>query len=83
MLTVEGIYRSGHVELLEEVTQSDDAKVLVTFVEAKDVDLSTLGIDKAAAAELRHAFESFEDWNDPAMDIYNNYDENARLLGKQ
>ena len=50
------------------------------FLENNDIDLKSLGIDKAAAAELRNAFDSFEDWNDPAMDIYNNYDENARLL---
>jgi len=77
MLTVEGIYKNGHVELLEEVTDIEEAKVLVTFVQNGDLDLKALGIDEAAAAQLRAKFESFEDWNDPAMDIYNDYD-NAR-----
>lgn len=39
-----------------------------------DIDLRTLGIDEAAAAELRSKFVAFEDWNDPEMDIYNDYD---------
>lgn len=77
MLTVEGIFKNGHVELLEDVKDIDEAKVLVTFVENGDLNLKDLGIDEAAAADLRAQFESFEDWNDPAMDVYNDYD-NAR-----
>ena len=74
MLTVEGIFKNGHVELLEEVHDIDEAKVLVTFVQNGDLSIECLGLDAAAAAELRSKFESFEDWNDPAMDIYNDYD---------
>ena len=74
MLTAEGIFKNGHIELLESVTEISEAKVFVTFLETKDVDLNTLGIDESAASELRGKFTSFEDWNDPAMDIYNDYD---------
>ena len=74
MLTVEGIYKEGKIELLETVTDVKQSKVLVTFIESGDIDLQTLGIDKAQAAELREKFASFEDWNDPALDIYNDYD---------
>lgn len=77
MLTVEGIYSNGTIELLESVEAADRSKVLITFLENCDVALETLGIDEVAAAELRSKFASFEDWNDPAMDVYNDYD-NAR-----
>ena len=50
------------------------AKVLVTFLENGDIDLRTLGIDEREAAELKDKFATFEDWNDPALDIYNDYD---------
>ena len=40
----------------------------------EDVDLRALGIGEEQAAELRHKFATFEDWNDPEMDIYNDYD---------
>ena len=80
MLTVEGIFKNGRIELLEKVTKISEAKVLVTFVENKDIELLSLGIDEKAAAELRGKFASFEDWNDPAMDIYNDYDNAKRPL---
>ena len=38
------------------------------------VDLRSRGIDAAQAAELRAKFATFaEDWDDPEMDIYDNY----------
>ena len=43
MLTVEGIYEDGKIELLETVSNVKKAKVLVTFIENNDVDLQTLG----------------------------------------
>lgn len=80
MLTVEGIYKDGKVELLESVSEVKSAKVLITFLENNDVDLRTLGIDEAQAKELRDKFSTFEDWNDPAMDIYNDYDNAKSVL---
>ena len=74
MLTVEGIYKDGKVELLESVTEVRQSKVLVTFVETGDIDLKTLGIAAKEAGELREKFAAFEDWNDPALDVYNDYD---------
>lgn len=74
MLTVEGIYKDGKIELLETISDVTQAKVLVTFIDGNDVDLNTLGIDQKEAGELREKFASFEDWNDPALDIYNDYD---------
>lgn len=74
MLTVEGVYKDGKIELLETVPASKQARVLVTFLENSDIDLRTLGIDEKEAAELKDKFAAFEDWNDPALDIYNDYD---------
>jgi len=74
MLTVEGIYKDGKIELLETVSEVKQAKVLVTFLETSDVDLRTLGISREEASELRGKFATFDDWNDPALDVYNDYD---------
>ncbi|MEO7674696.1 MAG: hypothetical protein ABIU09_11550 [Pyrinomonadaceae bacterium] len=74
MLTVKGVYKNGKVELLEAVPGPAQARVLVTFLENSDIDLRALGIDEIEAVELRDKFATFEDWNDPALDVYNNYD---------
>lgn len=80
MHTVEGIYKNGMVELLEPVSEMSSAKVLVTFLDDSNVDLRTLGIDEEAAAELRSKFATFEDWNSPDMDVYNDYDDARSTL---
>lgn len=77
MITVEGVYKDGKVVLLEEIATPMQSKVLITFLDNTDIQLSTLGIEQSEATELRNKFASFEDWNDPALDIYNDYD-NAR-----
>ena len=82
MLTVEGLYQNGKVELLQSVEDIEQAKVLVTFIENSDRELSTLGIGRAEAAILREKFATFEDWNDPIMDIYNDYDNAKAALDK-
>lgn len=74
MLTVEGIYKNGKVELLESVHSTEMSKVLVTFLDGADIELSSLGIDRAEAADLKAKFASFEDWNDATLDAYNDYD---------
>jgi len=77
MLTVEGVYKNGKIELLESVSADDQSKILVTFLGNSDVSLSSLRIDETEAAELRDQLRTFEDWNDPELDVYNDYD-NAR-----
>lgn len=74
MLTAEGIYKDGKIELLETVSEVKQSKVLITFLESSDVNLRTLGISKEEASELREKFATFEDWNDPALGVYNDYD---------
>ncbi len=71
--TVEGVYHRGRVDLLESPKGFDgDVPVIVTFLpEAGRVDLRSRGLDPAQAADLRGRLAAFrEDWEDPAMDIY-------------
>nr|MBA3786900.1 hypothetical protein [Acidobacteriota bacterium] len=66
--------KDGKIELLETVSEVKQSKVLITFLESSDVNLRTLGISKEEASELREKFATFEDWNDPSLDVYNDYD---------
>ncbi len=71
MLTVEGTYKDGKVELAELPAQVNQSRVLVTFLESNGVDLRARGIDEAQAAELRARLKTFaEDWERPEADIY-------------
>lgn len=75
---VSGIYRRGKVELTEAppITVHDEAKVIVTFLEAASVNLKSRGIDEKQAKELRARLAPFaEDWMNPDMDIYDHYDQ--------
>ncbi|MBC7814719.1 MAG: hypothetical protein H7175_26415 [Burkholderiales bacterium] len=77
MLTsVEGVYRNGKIELVEQPNSvPDETRVIVTFLAPKGIDLRALGVDKAQAAEIRDSLSSFaEDWNRPEMDAYDDYD---------
>ena len=76
MLTsVEGIYRNGRIELIEQPTDvSEGARVVVTFVRSDEIDLAAQGIDKTQAEVLRANLATFtEDWDSPEMSLYNNY----------
>jgi hypothetical protein len=71
MLTIEGTYKDGKVELAEKPPQVNHSRVLVTFLESNGIDLRTRGIDEAQAAELRARLRTFtEDWERPEDDIY-------------
>ncbi|MEP6664505.1 MAG: hypothetical protein ABJC04_12665 [Verrucomicrobiota bacterium] len=71
MLTIEGTYKDGKVELAEKPAQVNHSRVLVTFLESNGVDLQTHGIDATHAAELRARLKTFaEDWERPEADIY-------------
>lgn len=74
--SVEGVYRSGKIELTEQPDDvRDDTPVIVTFLESGRVDLRTYGIDETEAAELRERLAAFaEDWDSPEMTIYDNYE---------
>ena len=76
LTTVEGIYRNGQIELVENPNNLlEGTRVIVTFLETKTIDLPSQGIDKAQAATLRTSLATFaEDWNSPEMSIYDDYD---------
>ncbi len=60
-------------------------EVIITFLDAAldsadPHDLRTYGISPVEAAELRLRFGAIaEDWDDPAMDIYDDYETNKAL----
>jgi hypothetical protein len=71
MQTVEGIFKNGQIVLMETPSDITESKVLVTFLETKQINLQERGINKKQAAELRNKFSAIaEDWNRPEMDIY-------------
>lgn len=76
LISVEGVYRNGKVELKElPANVNAEMRVIVTFVEPKSIDLRERGIGEAQAADLRARLAAFaEDWDSPEMDIYDNYD---------
>ena len=49
----------------------------------KTVDLRERGIDREQAGELRASLATFEDWNDPEMDIYDDYDQALATLNQK
>jgi hypothetical protein len=77
MLTsVEGVYRDGRVELVENPSDMPEGTwAIVTFVRSDDIDLKSQGIDREQAETLRASLATFlEDWNSPNMSIYDNFD---------
>ena len=77
MLTsIEGVYRNGHIELVEQPTaMNDNTRVIVTFLDHGDLDLRARGIDQQQAADLRGQLAQFaEEWDSPEMDGYDDYD---------
>jgi hypothetical protein len=76
LTTVEGIYRDGQIELKSLPSNVvNEARVIVTFVDADVVDLAAHGIDRYQAEFLRNNLTTFaDDWNNPEMNIYDKYD---------
>ena len=62
---VDGLCREVESERLSSVSQNGK----------KMIDLRDYGISREQAAELRASLATFEDWNAPEMDIYNDYDQ--------
>jgi len=51
--------------------EQGEARVLVTFLEPREIDLRTLGIGEGQAADLRSRLRTFaEDWDRPEMNVY-------------
>ncbi len=76
LISVEGIYRDGRIELTENPNNVPEGTcVIVTFVKSNDIDLASQGIDIEQAKALRASLDTFtDDWNSPEMSVYDNYD---------
>jgi hypothetical protein len=71
--SIEGIYRHGKIEFLEQPTDVEEARVIVTFLPSTEgrIDLRARDIDERHAADLRGRLKAFaEDWDRPEMDAY-------------
>jgi hypothetical protein len=70
MLTIEGIYKDGHV-VLSMIPNLSESKVLITFLGTKEISLAERGIGEKQALELSSKLSSIaDDWNQPEMDVY-------------
>lgn len=81
-ITIEGIYRNGKIELSETPRDvSEGMYAIVTFLSPGTIDLRERGIHEAQASNLRARLVCFaEDWENPEMGIYDNYDEEIAKL---
>jgi hypothetical protein len=81
-VVLEGTYRNGRVELKDAPANlPENSRVVVTLV-PPPVDLDSVGIIPAAAADLRARLAGFsEDWDSPEMEDYDDYD--AARAGRQ
>ncbi len=71
MITIEGTYKNGQIALSELPSNVGEAKVLVTFLQPRDVDLRANGISEEQAGELRSKLSVMaEDWERPEMAVY-------------
>ncbi len=73
---ITGVYRNGQIILAEQPQDiPEDAQVIVTFLTDPQIDLAAYGLDEVQAADLRARLKTFAaEWDDPAMDAYDDYD---------
>ena len=73
--SIEGTYRDGQIELHElprEIVRP--TRVIVTFIDADEIDLGSRGLTQEQINELRFQLATFaEGWNAPEMSDYDNY----------
>jgi hypothetical protein len=73
------------VENLEQNVRREESARLSSTAgngKKKEVDLRARGITREQAADLRARLATFEDWNDPEMDIYDDYDQALATLNQ-
>ena len=49
-------------------------RLVMETIESDGISLQSQNITSEQAAELRASLATFQDWNAPEMDIYNDYD---------
>jgi hypothetical protein len=70
--SIQGVFRDGKVELLEPAPQTEESRVVITFLPGQTaLDLRERKIDERQAADLRSRLSPFAaDWDRPDMDVY-------------
>lgn len=80
--TLDGIFRNGKVELLEEPKDVREARVIVTFLPNANEPAGGPSFSPDELAELRGKLAVWEeDWNAPGMEAYNDYETRRRGSG--
>jgi hypothetical protein len=76
LATIQGVYRDGSIQFSEQPSGiPDETPVIVTFLSSKGIDLRSRGMDEQEAADLRARLTTFaEDWDNPEMSAYDDYD---------
>jgi hypothetical protein len=80
--TVEGVFKNGKVELLEEPENVRDSRVLVTFLPEAGGPVGGPLFSADEMADLRGKLAAWEeDWNAPGMEEYDAYETRRRGSG--
>jgi hypothetical protein len=80
--SVEGVFRNGKVELLEEPANIDEARVIVTFLPDTFGPAGGPSFTCEEIADLRGKLAAWEhDWNAPGMEAYDDYETRRRGSG--
>jgi hypothetical protein len=80
--TVEGVFRNGKVELLQEPENITESRVIVTFLPNLTASDDETGLTPDEIADLRGKIAAWEeDWNAPGMEAYDDYEARRRGSG--
>jgi hypothetical protein len=80
--SVEGIFRNGKVELIENPVNVQEARVIVTFLPMPLDPDGSPRFTPEEVAELRGKLAAWEeDWNAPGMEEYDDYEARRRGSG--
>ncbi len=80
--SVQGVFRNGKVELLEEPVNIREAQVIVTFLTDAIGPAGGPWFTREEVADLRGKMAAWEeDWNAPGMEAYNDYETRRRGSG--
>ncbi len=79
---IEGIFRNGRIELSHAPENTDDARVIVTFLPEPSTLANDPKFTAEEAADLRGKLAAWEeDWNAPGMEAYDDYETRRRGSG--
>lgn len=80
--TLEGVFRNGKVELLDQPEDVMEARVIVTFLPNRNGSEGAPTFTPEEVADLRGKLAAWEeDWNAPGMEAYDDYESRRRGPG--